>query len=111
MNPVLNYSLQFIIGGGIIVAMSVLAKYFNPKYAALIYALPLQFTIAAIFIYIGTEQGTIQNLAKNSLFYIFGFVIFIISFYFLTKQFNFWTSLGISYLIFICITVMVTQLT
>ena len=111
MNPILNYSLQFIVGGGIIVAMSVLAKYFHPKYAALIYALPLQFTIAAIFIYLGTEQGTIQQLAKNSLFFIFGFIVFIISFYFLTKQFNFWTSLGISYLIFICITFIVLQFT
>jgi uncharacterized membrane protein (GlpM family) len=111
MNPILNYSIQFVVGGGIIVVMSILAKNFHPKYAALIYALPIQFTIAAIFIYLGTKQGTIQQLAQNSLFYILGFVIFIISFYFLTKNYNFWTSLGISYLIFFCITLIILKFT
>lgn len=91
--------------------MSILAKYFHPKYAALIYSLPLQFTIAAIFIYLGTKQGTIQQLAQNSLFYIFGFIVFIISFYFLTKEFNFWTSIIISYIIFFIIVIIILKFT
>ena len=110
MNPILNYLIQFILGGGIIVGMSILAKYFHPKYAALLYALPIQFTLAAIFIYFGTKEGTIQQLAQNSLFYILGFVAFIIAFYFLTKHFNFWSSLGISYLLFIGITIAILKL-
>ena len=87
MNPILNYSIQFILGGGVIVGMSILAKHFHPKYAAILYALPIQFTLAAIFIYFGTEKGTIQQLAHNTIFYIIGLVGFIVAFYFLSKHF------------------------
>jgi len=109
MNPILNYSIQFVLGGSIIVGMNILAKYFHPKYAALLYALPIQFTLAAIFIYLGTKEGTIQQLAQNSIFYIIGFVVFIVAFYFLTKYLNFWPSLGISYALFMVITLLILK--
>ena len=105
----LNYSIQFILGGGIIIGMNILAKYFHPKYAALLYALPIQFTLSAIFIYLGTKEGTVQQLAQNSLFYITGFVGFMIAFYFLIKHIDFWSSLGISYLLFIGITLIILK--
>jgi len=90
--------------------MSILARHFNAKYAALLYALPIQFTLAAIFIYLGTKDGTIQQLAHNSLFFILGFIVFIVVFYFLTKQLNFWLSLSLSYLIFIIVTLLILKL-
>lgn len=109
MHPVLSYVIQFFVGGTIIVLMSILAKYAHPRYAALLYALPIQFTLAAIFIYLGTKEGTVQVLAQNSLLYILGFVGFIVAFYILTEYMNFWLSLGISYLLFIIITLLVLR--
>jgi len=79
--------------------MSVLAKYCGPKYSALLYAVPLQFTLAAIFIYLQNDLSTIRGLSFYTLFslvIIFGFVLL---FYFLVQHYNFWWSLGISYLL------------
>lgn len=109
MNPLLNYSIQFVLGGGIIVGMSILAKYVDTKYAALLYALPIQFTLAAIFIYLGTKEGTVQKLAQNSIWYMLGFIAFVVAFYFLTKYLEFWPSLGIAYVILISITLMILK--
>ena len=99
MNPILNYSIQFILGGLIVAGMSILAKYFHPKYAALLYAIPIQFTLAAIFIYYGTKAGTIQQLAHSSIFFVIGLAGFIFTFYLLTKYLNFWPSLAASYVL------------
>ena len=107
MNVIFNYIIQFVLGGGIIVGMNILAKNSHPKYASILYALPLQFTLAIVFIYLGTKEGTVAQLAYNSLFYTFGFVIFIIAFYFLIKLLNFWLSLGISYILFIVISLII----
>lgn len=109
MNPVLNYLIQFIIGGGIIVGMSILAKHAGPKYAALLYALPIQFTIAVVFIYFDANEGTVRQLAQDSLVFIVGFVGFIIAFYFLTRHFHFWSSLGMSYLLLIVTTSLILK--
>ena len=111
MNPILNYAIQFILGGGIIVGMNILASHTHPKYAALLYALPIQFTLAAIFVYLGTNQGTIQQLTQSSIIYVFAMIGFIILFYYLTKQFSFWTSMGTAYLFFIIVVAIVLKVT
>ena len=110
MNVLLNYLIQFVLGGGIIVLMSFLAKNFHPKYAALVYAIPIQFTLAAIFIYFGTNSGSIQELAKHSLYYTVAFVGFIVLFYLLMKHFSFWSSLGLSYVFFIAAILLILNL-
>lgn len=107
MNVIFNYIIQFVLGGGIIVGMDILAKNFNPKYASILYALPLQFTLAIIFIYLDSKEGTVAQLAYNSLFYTLGFVIFIVVFYLLIKYLSFWLSLGLSYSLFIIISLII----
>ena len=96
----INYILQFIIGGGTIVGMSFLAKNFDPKYAAFLYALPIQYTIALIFIHINSEKKGISELIKHNLSYSFIFITFLLMLFFLLKHFNFWPSLIISYFFF-----------
>ncbi len=105
MSPTLNYIIQFFIGGGVIVGMSILAKYCSPKYAALLYGLPIQFTLATIFIYLGTDKGHIQDLAKSSIFYILLLAGFITLFAFLIRHLDFWPTMGISYLVLTIISI------
>lgn len=62
-NKYIDYAIQFLLGGGIIVGTSLLAKYSSPKYTALLYAIPVQFVLAAIFIHSGTKEETVQELA------------------------------------------------
>ncbi|MCK4883605.1 MAG: hypothetical protein KAS30_01915 [Candidatus Diapherotrites archaeon] len=99
MNNFLIYLIEFILGGSVIVGMDLLAKT-HPKYAAVLYAVPLQFTLAAIFIYMGTEKNTIQNLSIYALYSLVVLMLFIGTFYLLTKRFDFWPSLVFSYILF-----------
>lgn len=103
MKQIITYLIEFVLGGGIIVGMDILARKVHPKFSALLYALPLQFTLAAIFIYRGTNKSTIQSLSVFTILSLLTLILFISVFYFLTRKFEFWTSLGISYGMFIVI--------
>lgn len=96
----LKYVLQFILGGGIIVGITVLTEHVDPKYAAFLYSLPVQFTVAAVFIHFGSESTAISSLASESLFYISTLLVFIAVFYITFKYLSFWQTLGVSYLFY-----------
>lgn len=100
MNTLISYLVQFILGGGIIVAMTYLAEHQGAKYAALLYAVPIQFTLAAGFIYLGTEKSTIQELSISSIYSLMILIVFIFVFYQLTKKCSFWLSLFLAYILF-----------
>jgi uncharacterized membrane protein (GlpM family) len=80
--------------------MHLISNYVNPKYAGILYALPIQFTIAAFFIYLGSDKKTIQDLSMGTAISLIALVFFIIFFYLLTKKYNFYISLAFSYLVF-----------
>lgn len=104
INTTLGYILEFIAGGTVIAGMSFLAREVKPEYAGLLYALPLQFSLAALFTYLGSGRLTVQQLTQESLTYVLGYVGFILSFYILINRFGFWVSLTTSSLILITIT-------
>jgi len=97
----MNYLFQFILGGGVVVGMSYLATHIDPKYSAILYGIPIQFLIAIIFINLGAKEGLILELTKQSIFYTLILISFLVLFYFLSKNFEFWTSIiiGLAYLI------------
>jgi len=96
-----KYVIHFLIWWFVIVAMELAAVYLDVKYAAIVYALPIQFTLAAIFIYFDLWKSALVSLTKDSLIYIAAFVLFIILFYIFLKYLNFWQSMFLSYFIFI----------
>jgi len=98
-----SYIFQFMLWWTIITFMSYLWKNIDIKYSALIYAMPIQFTIAVIFIYIWTNKKTIQDLSKSTIISTVIIIIFIICFLLLSKKFSIYTSLIISYIIYIAI--------
>jgi len=97
----MNYLLQFLLGGWIVVGMSYLATHIDPKYSAILYGIPIQFLLAIIFINVGAKEGLVLEVTKNSIIYTFILISFLILFYFLLKNFEFWKSIiiGLSYLI------------
>ena len=111
MNLTLYYIIQFVLGGSIIVAMSYLSKHVDPKYAAIIYAMPIQFVLAASLIYFGTDKRTIQDLTLNSIYYLIIFLIFILIFYYLINKYSFWTSLSSSLIIFFILVLIILNIT
>lgn len=95
-----SYLLQFILGGGIIVGMVFLAKIYGGKTAAVLYAIPVQFTLTVIFIYLEDSAKTVRDLSIGTLYSLLILAIFISAFYFLSLCFEFWTALLCSYLLF-----------
>lgn len=105
----LNYIIQFVIGGGVIVGMSFLAEHYGGKYAAVLYAIPIQFTIAALFIYFNTGKSTIQELSLATIVSLVVIILFIGMFYMLSMKYNFWLSLVTAYILLICGLVLVVR--
>ena len=96
----LKYLLQFVIGGGVIVGMSVLSKHMGAKYAAALYAVPSQFTLGVIFIYLQSGKSNIQLLSGGAIYALVCTMLFVVIFKWLLSYANFWISLGTSYVLF-----------
>lgn len=103
MNTVLYYFLQFFLGGGVILGMTLLTKHVGPKAASLLYVLPTQFTIAIIFIFLGSSRKSVQDVASSTILSVALLVMFILVFSLLIKKLDFWPSLGIAYAIFFAV--------
>jgi uncharacterized membrane protein (GlpM family) len=85
--------LKFILGGGIIVGVTWLARYVDPKYGAILVAAPITTTIA--FVLTNYEAGPVitQQLVINAFYFAIPTVLFLVSLYFLMDKATFWVSL------------------
>jgi uncharacterized membrane protein (GlpM family) len=90
------YGLQFFLGGASVVAITLIAKYINPKYTGVVYALPVILIVAMIFIYLDQGLETSKSTLKSTFIYEFTLVYFILAFYFLLQRVDFWWAMGIS---------------
>jgi len=100
--------LKFIIGGGIIVAVTLLANYINPKWGGIIAVAPITTTLAIIFVRLETNTLTTQKLIMASIIYVIPSVIFLVAMYFLLTKFNLTTSLSLSFAMWL-ITVLIMK--
>jgi len=98
MNIVLYYLSQFVIGGLMVVGITFLAKYVNPKYTGIIYALPAILIVAIIFVYLDCGLNISKSTLKSILIYEFTLVYFIFAFYLLLYKINFWWALALAFL-------------
>lgn len=92
----LLYTVQFILGGASVVGITLIAKYLDPKYTGIVYALPVILIIAIIFIYL--DQGLIvsQKTLKSTFVYEFTLVYFVLAFWLLLYKVNFWWAIGLA---------------
>ena len=98
MNLILYYGIQFFLGGATVVGITLIAKYIDPKYTGIIYALPVILIVAMIFIYIDQGLEISRKTLKSTFVYEFTLVYFVLSFYLLLIKFNFWWAMGIALL-------------
>ena len=98
MNPIIYYTIQFILGGASVVGISLISKYINPKYAGILYALPVILIIATISIYLDQGLEISRKTLKSTFIYEFTLLYFILAFYFLSLKMNFWLSIGLAFL-------------
>jgi len=98
MNPIFYYALQFILGGTSVVGITLIAKYIDPKYTGVVYALPVILIVAMIFIYLNQGLEISQKTLKSTFVYEFTLVFFVLAFWLLLYRVNFWWAIIIALL-------------
>ena len=76
--------------------ITLIAKYVNPKYTGIIYALPVILLIAVISIYLNSGAELARRTLKSTFVYEITLVYFILAFYLLINRIGFWWALGLA---------------
>ena len=92
---------KFIVGGVIIVGITFLTHYIDPKYGGILASAPIITTLAVIFTKYETSTVTTQNFVYATFYFTVSSLVFLIVLYFSLKKFNTLNSLFISYLIWL----------
>ncbi len=95
-NSVFYYGAQFVLGGATVVGITLIAKYINPKYTGIVYALPVILIVAMIFIYLDQVLDISKRTLKSTFVYEFTLVYFILAFYVLLQRLDFWWAMGLA---------------
>ncbi|UFX82950.1 GlpM family protein [Candidatus Absconditicoccus praedator] len=102
--------LKFFVGGGVIVAVTVLADYVSPKWGGVIMVAPIITFLSIIFVYMQTDTNNTKNLILNSIIYLFPTLIFLVSMYFCIDKMHIAISLLVSYIIWFTSVMMINFL-
>ena len=73
--------------------ITLIAKYINPKYTGIIYALPVILLVAVISIYLNSGVELSRRTLKSTFVYEITLVYFILTFYLLINRVGFWWAL------------------
>jgi len=102
--------LKFIIGGSIIVGVTVLAEHIDPRYGGILAAAPMITTLAFLFTWSEAGQQTAQHLVISTFWFVIPTMVFLLAFYFLMSRFSILMTLGGAYAIWIVVTLVMDRL-
>jgi uncharacterized membrane protein (GlpM family) len=92
---------KFLVGGSIIVGVTYLAHYVDPKYGGILAAAPITTSLAFIFTRAEASPATTQALVLSSLYFAIPSLIFLLALFLLLGRLPFLPSLGGAYAIWI----------
>ena len=87
-------ALKFLIGGGIVVGITVLAQQVDPKYGGMLAAAPILTTLACLFTYTEAGQATTQQLVISAFWFAIPTLLFLLTLYLLMTRYPLVPSLG-----------------
>ena len=93
--------LKFIIGGSIIVGVTLLAEHVDPRYGGILAAAPMITTLAFIITYSEAGRETTRQLVISAFWFAIPSLMFLLAFWFLMYRFSLLQSLGGAYGIWI----------
>lgn len=99
MMNLLYLILKFVIGGSLILGITILANYIHPKWGGMVAVAPIITTLSIIFVKYETDLQTTQQLILSSIYFIIPTLIFLIIMYFLLNKINLIYSFIIAYTI------------
>ncbi|MFA5236579.1 MAG: DUF3147 family protein [Methanoregula sp.] len=83
----LYLALKFIIGGSIVVGVTLLAEYVDPKYGAILVAAPIITTLAFLFTWSESGQATARQLVIGAFWFAIPTMLFILALYYLMARY------------------------
>jgi uncharacterized membrane protein (GlpM family) len=93
--------LKFIIGGSVIVGVTLLAEHVDPRYGGMLAAAPIITTLAFLFTYSEAGKETTRQLVISAFYFAIPSLIFLLAFWVLMNRFSLLQSLGGAYGIWI----------
>jgi uncharacterized membrane protein (GlpM family) len=94
-------AFKFIIGGGMVVGITWLSRYVDPKYGGILVAAPIITTIAFLFTYAESGSQITQQLAMASFSFMIPTILFVLALYLLMFRFSFVPALIGAYVVWI----------
>jgi uncharacterized membrane protein (GlpM family) len=93
--------LKFIIGGSVIVGVTLLAEHMDPRYGGMLAAAPIITTLAFLFTYSETGLETTRQLVISAFWFAIPTLIFLLAFWFLMSRYSLLPSIVGAYGIWI----------
>ncbi len=90
----LYLALKFLIGGSVIVGVTLLAEQVDPKYGGLLAAAPIITTLAILFTSADVGQGVARQLAIGAFWFAIPSLLFLLALYFLLGRYPLIQSFG-----------------
>jgi uncharacterized membrane protein (GlpM family) len=87
-------ALKFLIGGAIIVGVTILAQQVDPKYGGILAAAPVTTTLAFLFTWSEAGQATTRELVISAFWFAIPTLIFLLALYLLLARYPLVPSLG-----------------
>ncbi len=92
---------KFVIGGGMVVGITWLARYVDPKYGGILVAAPIITTIAFLFTYAESGSDVTQQLVLASFSFMIPTILFVLALYLLMSRLSFLSALFGAYILWI----------
>jgi uncharacterized membrane protein (GlpM family) len=102
--------LKFVVGGSIVVGVTLLAEHLDPRYGGILAAAPMITTLAFLFTYSEAGRQTTQQLVISTFWFVIPTMLFLLAFYFLMSRFSLLMTLGGSYGIWIGATLVMNRI-
>ena len=93
--------LKFVVGGSIIVGVTLLAQGVDPKYGGILAAAPITTTLAFLFTYSESGAATTQQLVLGAFYFAVPTLVFLCMLYLLMNRFPFVQSLAGAYAVWL----------
>ncbi|MFT4303642.1 MAG: GlpM family protein [Candidatus Woesearchaeota archaeon] len=101
--------LKFILGGSLLLGITLLANYIHPKWGGILAVAPIITTLSIIFVRYENSLQTTQQLILSAIYFIIPTLIFLIIMYFLLNKINLIYSLLIAYIIWIIVVLIIQK--
>ncbi len=102
--------LKFVVGGSIIVGVTLLAEQLDPRYGGILAAAPMITTLAFLFTWSEAGKQTTQQLVISTFWFVIPTMVFLLAFYFLMSRVSLLLTLARAYGIWIGATLVMNRI-